>query len=460
MVSLFKQDKIKTFEYLYFFVMVIYMAQMDNNTARMITGMSSPFLPFFIPIILTIILLDRNKVKFNDKRLIRILLVFAIWTVLIFTHKKYYDISQYSWYFFLFYSIVIAYIHIQVFGKKMLPLYENIMMKLCIIALVLWGIAVMYPGSAAFFRSFPQSGTGNNLFYLFKWLDASIRDENIISNGILRNAGCSWEPGRFSIMILLAMYCNMVRVGIKFKGNMSGVILLLAMISTQSTTGYVGAIALYSIFAIKKFNLQYILAFFIFVIPVAYQLSKLDFMQEKVVSQLDIDSELKKINDAIDYVNKEHESNEYVGSLARFPSMYFELINIQMDPILGYGRNIGKSFFSQRISGNFVLTSGLLKILGQQGIPLGILLYLILFKSSAALGREFGVRKNTLFIIYLIALTGYDFFTVPIFTAFWFYGIFRKEEDLVLITTEDSTESKTETSTETPTPNNESVLPS
>ena len=118
MVSLFKQDKINTFEYLYFFVMVIYMAQMDNNTARMITGMSSPFLPFFIPIILTIILLDRNKVKFNDKRLIRILLVFAIWTVLIFTHKKYYDISQYSWYFFLFYSIVIAYIHIQVFGKK------------------------------------------------------------------------------------------------------------------------------------------------------------------------------------------------------------------------------------------------------------------------------------------------------------------------------------------------------
>ena len=440
MVSLFKQDKIRTFEYFYFFVMVIYMAQMDNNTARMITGMSRPFFPFFLPIILTIILLDRNKVKFDDKRLLRILLVFAIWTVLLFVHKSSYDISQYSWYFFLFYSIVIAYIHVQVFGKKMLPLYEHIMVKLCFISLVLWGIAVIYPGSASFFRSFPQSDNGNNLFYLFKWLDASIREENIVLNGILRNAGCSWEPGRFSIMILLAMYCNMVRVGIKFRGNMSGIILLLAMISTQSTTGYIGAIVLYGIFAIKRFNLQYILAFLIFVVPVAYQLSKLDFMQEKIVSQLDLDSELKKANEVIDYVNKEHQSNEYVSSMARFPSMYFELINIQMDPLLGYGRNTGKSYFAQRISGNFVLTGGLLKNIAQHGIPLGILLYIILFKSSVVLGKEFKIRKSALFIIYVIALTSYTFFTVPVFTAFWFYGLFRKEDDLLIPITEEASE--------------------
>ena len=460
MVSLFRQDKIKTFEYLYFFVMVIYMAQMDNNTARMIMGMSSPFFPFFLPIILTLVLLDRHKVKFDDKRFLRVLLIFAIWTVLIFTHKKYFDISQYSWYFFLFYSIVIAFIHVQVFGKKLLPLYENIMMKLCIIALVLWGIAVIYPGSAAFFRSFPESGNGNNLFYLFKWLDSSIREENIVTNGILRNAGCSWEPGRFAIMILLAMYCNLVRVGIKFKGNMSGIVLLLALISTQSTTGYIGVIFLYSIFAIKKFNLKYILGFLMIIVPLSYQLLKLDFMQEKIVSQLDLDTELKKTNEVIDYVNKENRTNEYVGSMARFPSMYFELINIQMDPLLGYGRNQGKSYFSQRISANYALTSGLLKIFGAHGIPLGILLYLILYKSSATLGREFKVRKFALFILYLIMLTSYGFFTVPIFTAFWFYGLFRKEEDLILITSEGDTNKTEEETTEATATGNEGILPS
>ena len=104
------------------------------------------------------------------------------------------------------------------------------------------------------------------------------------------------------------------------------------------------------------------------------------------------------------------------------------------------------------------MTGGLLKIFGQHGIPLGIILYFILYKSSAVLGREFRVRKGALFLIYIIALTGYGFFTVPVFMAFWFYGIFRKEEDLVLITTEASTESTTETSTEAQTTSNESVL--
>lgn len=460
MVSLFKQDKIRTFEYIYFFVMVIYMAQIDNNTSRMVGVLSPPWFPFFLPIVLTIILLDRNKVKFDDKRLIRLLLTFAIWTVLLFAHKQYYDSTQYSYYFFLFYSIVIAYIHVQVFGKKMLPLYEHIMMRLCIIALILWGIAVIYPGSAAFFRSFPEANSGRNVLYLFKWMDSSVRETGFIYNGILRNAGCTWEPGRFAIMVLLALYCNLARCGIKFKGNTSGNILLFALISTQSTTGYIGAIVLYSIFAIKKFEVKYILAFLIIIVPIGYQLTKMEFMREKIEEQLDLDTDLRKINDSMDYVNKIKQSNEYVGSLGRFPSMYFELINIQHDPILGYGRNPGKSYFAQRISGNFLLTGGL-KIFGQFGIPLAIVLFIILYRSSALLGREFKVRKIALFAIFLISLVSYGFFTVPVFTAFWFYGLFRKQEDLIIITSEDSTPKNDEVKTsEVVATSNASVLPS
>jgi ABC-type multidrug transport system fused ATPase/permease subunit len=212
------------------------------------------------------------------------------------------------------------------------------------------------------------------------------------------------------------------------------------MISTQSTTGYIGTIVLYSFFAFKKFDLQYILAFVIFVVPVAYQLSKLDFMREKIEEQFDIEDDLQRINESMDYANKVKRSNEYVGSLARFPSMYYELINIEKDPILGYGRNAGRSYFSQRISGNFVLTSGLLKIFGQFGIPLGLLIFLILYRSSAALGRDFKVRKSVLFIIMLIALTSYTLFITPIIMAFWFYGLFRKKDDLLITVTETTEE--------------------
>ena len=460
MVSLFKQDKIKTFEYIYFFVMVIYMAQVDKHTGRMVGVLSSPWFPFFLPIVLTLVLLDRNKVKFDDKRLIRICLVFAIWTVLLFTHKQYFDSTQYSYVFFLFYSIIIAYIHVQVFGRKMLILYEHIMVKLSIISLVLWGIAVIFPGSAAFFKQFPETSLGHNVLYLFTWMDSSILEQGLIYNGILRNAGCSWEPGRFSIMVLLALFCNLARCGIKFKGNWSGIILLLALISTQSTTGYVGGIVLYSIFAFKKFDVKYILAFLVIVVPIGYQLSKLEFMHEKIEEQADLDTNLKSINESIDYVNKVKESNEYVGSLSRFASLYFEIINIKMDPILGYGRNPGKSYFSQRISGNYNLTGGLLKMLGQHGIPLGIFLYILLFQSSAAFGREFKIRKIALFAIFLVSSTSYVIFTIPVFTAFWFYGLFRKEEDLIVITSEDNIKENDEVKTsEVVATSNASVLP-
>ncbi len=460
MVSLFKQDKIKTFEYFYFFVMVIYMGQINDDTSRMVGTVSGALFPFLLPIILTLILLDRNKVKFDDKRLIRICLLFAVWIVLLFTHKTYFGNEQYSYYFFLYYSIIIAYIHVQVFGKKMLPLYENIMMKLSLLSLVFWGIYIIYPGSASFFSSFPEAGQGHHIFYLYKWTDPAVREIQSYNYGILRNSGCSWEPGRFSIMLLLALYCNLARCGIKFKGNWSGIILLMALLSTQSTTGLLGGIVLYSIFSFKKFSLKYTIAFLVFVIPISYQLIRLDFMGNKIEEQLDLDASLKQINTSIDYVNKVKESNEYTGSLARFPSMYFELINIQHDPILGYGRNLGKSYFSQRISSNYVLVGGLLRMFGQYGIPLGIFLYIILFHSSVILGREFKVRKIALFTIYLISLTAYGFFIAPVFTAFWFYGLFRKEEDLILITSEGDTNKAEEETTEATATGNEGILPS
>lgn len=442
MVSLFKQDKIGTFEYFYFFIMVIYMSQMTTTTARMIGGLSSPYFPFLFPIILTLILLNRHWVKFDDKRLIRTLLLMALWTILIFTHKSVFNSTQFSFHFFLFYSTIIAFIHVQVFGKKMLILYENIMMKLCFISLILWGISVIYPGSASFFQSFPKGGYGTNVLYLFSWTDPS-RTVTSISNGIARNSGCSWEPGRFSILIVLALYCNLIRNGIKFKGNWSGIIMLAALASTQSTTGYIAAIVLYSFFAIKKFDLQYIIAFFIFIVPIGYQLSKLDFMREKIISQMDMTVEIRKANEMIDYTNKVKLSNEYESAFGRFQSIYFQLINIEHDPLLGYGMNNGNSYFSLKISPNYALTGGLLRIIAMYGIPFGLLLYFFLYKSSAALGREFKVRKGALFAIIILSSFSYDIFLVPVFMAFWFYGLFRKEEDL-LIPVSESEDKETE----------------
>ena len=68
------------FEYLYLFVMVIYMAQMVPETGRMVGGLSGNPIPFLIPIILTFILLFRHPISFNDKRLWSFVGVMLCWS--------------------------------------------------------------------------------------------------------------------------------------------------------------------------------------------------------------------------------------------------------------------------------------------------------------------------------------------------------------------------------------------
>jgi len=425
MIKLYNDFKVKRFEYIYFFVMIIYMAQATSYTSRMVGGLTArPLFPFLLPILLTIILLDRNKISFSNNSLSMFLLIMGSWTACIIYKESLFTNKQLSFYFFLFYAIIIAYIHVRVFGEKLFPLYERIMVRLCVISLILWAIAVLVPSSASFFRGFTPTPYGNNVFFIFTWMDPRYGQ---VENGIIRNAGFSWEPGRFAIMVLLAIYCNLLRNGIKFKKNSSVIILLLAMLSTQSTTGYVGTLALYAFWGLKKISMSYILGITFVMIPIGYYASQLSFMQEKILKQLDLDYELQKLDKTIDYVNEISQRNEYIASVGRFQAIYYEAQNIKEDPLLGYGISPSNSFFSTHISSNFVLTGGILKIFGQYGIPLGLIIYFLLYKSSARIGKEHGVNKGALFVIFLISSISYPLFLIPVFTAFWLYGLFRKD---------------------------------
>ena len=425
MIKLYNDFKVKRFEYIYFFVMIIYMAQATAYTGRMVGGLTErPMFPFLLPIFLTIILLDRNKISFSHNGLSLLLLITGVWTGCIIYKESLYSSKQLSYYFFFFYAIIIAYIHVRVFGKKLFPLYEKIMVRMSAIALGLWLFAVLVPSSASLFRSFEEIHYGRNVFYIFTWMDPT---QGQVENGIIRNEGFSWEPGRFSIMVLLAIYCNLLRNGIKFKKNRSVIILLLTMISTQSTTGYIGTLVLYSLWGLKKISMSYILGITFVMIPIGYYVSQLSFMQEKIQQQLDLDYELKKLDKTIDYVNEINQRNEYAGSLSRFQAIYYELQNIKEDPLLGYGLNPKNSYFSTHISSNFVLTGAILKLFGQHGIPLGLVFYFLLYKSSVRIGKEHESNKVGLFVIFLISCVSYVLFLVPVFTAFWLYGVFRKD---------------------------------
>lgn len=417
--------KSSSFEYIYMFVMVIYMAQMTTDTSRMFGGLSGNPIPFLIPIVMTLILLKRHPISFKSKRLQTVLLIVTGWAVLFLLKLGKVNTEELSYLFFLYYAIIIAYIHVRVYGQKMFGMYEDIMVKFSKISLILWGFAVILPNVASsLFHLFSETGYGNNVLYLFNWMDPA-------KGQLFRNAGCSWEPGRFAIMVVLAILVNLSRNGIKFKGNKNVVYLLLALLSTQSTTGFSVVILLYALFYVKRFSLKYVLGTFFVVLPLVVALFSLDFMGEKIEKQMNLEKEMSDIEKSADWMSQTLEHGEYAVSLNRFPSMLLEWENLTHDPILGYGRNIGNSYFRKNVSTNMILTDGTIKLLAQFGLFLGLFFYYILYISSIRYSQDVNVkRKYALLISILLFGISYTIFCIPIFTAFWFYGYFKKDESI------------------------------
>lgn len=412
------------FDWVYMFIMVIYMAQATPETSRMIGTLSGNPIPLLLPIILTYILCINHPISFNNKKFYFVLTLYGIWASSSLIKYGTFSTEELSYHFFMVYAITIAYIHNQIFGYKLVSIYEKIIVLLCKISIIGWGIAVFLPSSASFFHLFPETRYGNHVLYIFNWMDPA---KGQIYSGLLRNAGCSWEPGRFAIMITLAIYCNLCQNSIKFKDNKNIIWLLLALVTTQSTTGYTIALVIYSIFLIKKFNAKYVFTFIFIITPIFYGLIQLDFMGDKVKTKIIEAQDVSRLNKSFEWHEGQNEKGEYLGSIDRFDAFVFEWMNIVHDPILGYGRNVEHSYFYNYITSNYVLANGLMKILGMYGIPLGLYFFYILFCSSLTIAKRSSQKKALgLMILFCLSSISYNIFTVPVFTSFWFYAFLGK----------------------------------
>lgn len=426
MIKILNKYRITSFDYFYLFVIVIYMAQATPETSRMTGSLSGNPIPLLLPMVLTYILCKKHTVNFNNKNFRFILIIYSIWAICSLIKYKTFTTEELSYHFFVVYAIVIAYIQNQIYGYKLLPIYENIMVLFCKIAIVGWLIGVLLPFSSSFFRMFTETGYGNNVLYLFTWMDPA---KGQVYSGIPRNAGCTWEPGHFAIMITLAIFCNLCQNGIKFRNNKNIWWLLVALATTQSTTGFFTALVTYSIFLVKKLNLKYLLLFTVVMIPIIFGLMQLDFMGEKVTKKLTNAQEVTRLEEQFAWSTTQYEEKKYLGSIDRFDAIVFEWLNVMHDPILGYGRNIEHSYFRTNITSNFVLANGLIKILGMFGLPLGLYFFYILYRSSLKMARNSNEQRQfSLFILLCLSAISYQIFTIPIFTTFWFYGLFTNKK--------------------------------
>ena len=433
MVNISKNLKIDWFEYICMFIVVIYMGSATADTKCMQgADIKNQLVPIAIPLFMTILLAIRNKVVFKNVNLRKILLIFFFWCAAE-TVKFGFGFGSYQaigFAFFLFYAILVAYIHSQVFGKEYFQIIEQIIVVLSVVSLGLWCIAVFMPSFAntLFKSSISQEVTyGNSFMYIFTWMDPA---KGQIYGGIPRNAGWAWEPGRYAIMLCLGICFNVLRNGnITFRKNKNLLILLIALLTTQSTTGYSTLLILWSLYNFNGKGLVAKLSLLFVVLVSFIAITSLDFMGDKFEKQTNFTEEMNNIDNQISVAENRLSEGEYWMSLNRAPSAYFECYNIGHDPILGYTQIPLYSYFYNEISTNVRLTGGLMKILAEFGIPLGLYLYILLYKSSVAIASEYPDKRRMKFLIFvcfLLSSISYVLFCVPVFMTIWFYGQFAK----------------------------------
>ncbi|WP_419176471.1 O-antigen ligase family protein [Desulfosediminicola sp.] len=424
-----KKRSLERIDYFYFFVVVIYAAMAVPATKSMVRPWNGGVIEYLIPWGTTIFMVLRHRIRFDNVILLKVIGIYMFW-VLLQTIKidQFYDGSI----LFLL-NIIISYILIKIYGVTMFSLYEKIVTHLSVVAIIGWVLQVIIPGSftevmkATSIHDFPSYNTiiANNIFFSL----SSYHQYGGYEYFLPRNSGFSWEPGRYAAMVVFALYFNLMKQSRKAKDILSFWVLFLALLTTQSTTGYAALVVLL-VYFLKKYKnpIIKILSSYVVFIPLLVVIIVAPFMLEKISAGLSVESELARLTE----IAQNRTQGDRVVVPQRFVSLYLNWMNIKESPILGYGIDSANSFVKTQISPFLSPTGGSLRIFAQFGLLLGAIVYFQLYKSSVFFSKYYKYKGNwCFFFVFSVLSVSYSFWMVPIYMSLWMFTLFYNKNDIL-----------------------------
>lgn len=349
--------------------------------------------------IISILYVILSKKKIPNRQSFKLLLL--IFIIISFAHcflKDDYNIPK------LVSSVIniIGYFAIAIICKKsFVRIYLQYIYITCIVSLVIYFLCFVPSIKDTLFQfalKFPslnneiavsEGGGVNFIIYNFQslWIDELI--------GISRNCGPFWEPGMFAVYIVLGL--TLYNFFYRQKIFAFNIVLIISLVTTISTGGYIVGIVLLFFCILRKENSYKNLLYLPIFICIVVCVINLDYIGEKTFKQL---------------------NNITVGSDAsRFGAMVTQINMIANSPIIG-----GESV-SNYTSGK-TLASGLLLPIVGLGIPAGILFYLLMLNSYVKLSCYFNGDKKSGIILLIIILTlsiSQTILATPFFVSLMFY---------------------------------------
>lgn len=257
------------------------------------------------------------------------------------------------------------------------------------------------------FLSFRNESFANNILF------------TVNSSAEFRNSGFMWEPKGFANFLIISIFFQLV-IGSFRVFSKKILIMLIALITTFSTTGFIALFSLLIFYFLNK-NLKTSLIFFpIFILFSSIIFFNTDFLYDKIVYELSLTKEYENLL----YQKKDYEDDVY--SLGRTGSFIVDINDLKNRPFFGYGFTR-----ENRTQSNFVKlirVNGLSDLLAVYGI-VGFILYfymhhIFLKKMQNQLNFKFApIILITLIIIYTAStLTSH-----PLWMSFLFLSLVYKK---------------------------------
>jgi hypothetical protein len=237
----------------------------------------------------------------------------------------------------------------------------------------------------------------------------------IYDRHITRNCGFSWEPGAYACILSVALIFSFLSNNLKFKKETY--VIIIALITTISTTGYIMLLILVILKGLNSGNYK---LKFIYLLPilliVAIVFINSPILYKKVQSAYTTD-----INNSSNYDDLQNfygQENKTIP-LNRFASMIQIVLAFKYQLILGvsnkYDVTLAKKY-------NFNISNGIADFLARLGV-MGFLLYLRNYLKFAA---RYVKSKSSLIVIavfFLVLFIGEPLLSTPLFFFFAIYPL-------------------------------------
>lgn len=360
------------------YILVILIIFISGN----ITFTNDLFLIFTL--ILSIIVFNYRKKSF-DKNLLVFLLILSIILLLQSFKFQFFPIITYIG---VYIRILIAYFILKGIGNSFLEKYINIMFFLSIISLFFYSLIFLFPILGDFLINSFTTGSVINIDSISRYSVLGLY--TIIPKMLHANAGPFWEMGAFGGYLILAILFNLFTSSSLV--NKKNIIILITILTTQSTTAYLSLFILIFIISFKNIK-NLILKIFIsgsIILSFYFAYTNLDFLEEKITYQIHKATLVK--NYSLENADSQ-----------RFINIIKDWRDFQNHELLGRGPN-SETRYTSLYKEKEIRTVGSTDMIVRYGLPFFIFILYLMYTSISSLSKHYNKYKYPMSFVFLILL--------------------------------------------------------